>query len=363
MFPLDPSVGDIYENYEWNGTAWKFIGYEKINDYAPKDSPAITGVASLPSQTTIGVVNRIELEKLYGFSGQIASTEYVDNKVSDTLAGLTGGEVNFIQPTIDTPAGAIHMFGGLAAPFGYLLCDGSAVDRTAYASLFTAISTIYGAGNGTTTFNLPNLKGRVAIGADASQIAFDTVGETGGANTHQHIAGTSGNHDGHNHAIPAHGTNVGSINTSVGGAGDHGHNLTAHSHYSDHSHSVNPGSTATTSDSHSHGTAATGSTAIQATVGSAGGAPSRNHTHNTNSDSHSHTVNIATFTSGNSNYGNTAGANANTTSDGPGNHAHSVNTSAFNTSDGAGSHSHTTPASSTLSNLQPYIVVNYIIKT
>ena len=356
MFPLDPSVGDIYENYEWNGTAWKFIGYEKINDYAPKDSPAITGVASLPSQTTIGVVNRTEIEKLYGFSGQIASTQYVQEQINDTLANLTGGSVTIVQPTIDTPAGAIQMFGGLAAPFGYLLCDGSAVDRTAYAGLFTAISTTYGAGNGTTTFNLPNLKGRVVVGVDAAQTEFNVVGEVGGAKTHQHIAANSGNTD-HVHTAPAP-----TVNTN--GGGDHGHNIDGHSHYADHSHSVNPGSTSTSSDSHSHSTNATGVTAIQATVGNAGGAPGRNHTHGVSSDSHSHTVNIATFTSANANgEGINVRATALGTNGNPGNHTHGNTVGSITTNTGSGSHAHTIPASDTLSNLPPYIALNYIIKT
>ena len=354
MFPLDPSVGDVYENYEWNGVAWKFIGYEKINDYAPKDSPAITGVASLPSQTTIGVVNRTEIEKLYGFSGQIASIEYVQEQINDTLANLTGGSVTIVQPTIDTPAGAIQMFGGLAAPFGYLLCDGSAVDRTAYAGLFTAISTTYGAGNGTTTFNLPNLKGRVVVGVDAAQTEFNVLGEVGGAKTHQHIATNSGNTD-HVHTAPA-------PTVTTNGAGDHGHNIDGHSHYADHSHSVNPGSTATSSDSHSHITNTNSANASRATGTSAVALSS--HTHNTYSDSHSHTVNIATFTSATANgEGVNVRATALGTNGNPGNHTHGNTVGGITTNTGSGSHGHTIPASDTLSNLPPYIALNYIIKT
>lgn len=83
-----------------------------------------------------------------------------------------------------TPAGGIVAFGGSSAPTGYLLCDGSAVSRTTYAALYTAIGTTYGAGDGTTTFNLPNLKGRVIVGRDSGQTEFDNLGETGGAKTH-----------------------------------------------------------------------------------------------------------------------------------------------------------------------------------
>lgn len=68
-------------------------------------------------------------------------------------------------------------------PSGWLLCDGSAVSRTTYAALFALLGTAYGAGDGSTTFNLPNAKGRVLVGQDAAQVEFDTIGETGGAKT------------------------------------------------------------------------------------------------------------------------------------------------------------------------------------
>src|SRR3990167_4482456 len=57
------------------------------------------------------------------------------------------------------PAGAIIAFGGAVAPEGYLLCDGTAVSRTTYARLFNSISTAFGSGDGSTTFNVPNLQG------------------------------------------------------------------------------------------------------------------------------------------------------------------------------------------------------------
>ena len=82
------------------------------------------------------------------------------------------------------PAGTIVQWPAATAPANWLLCEGQAVSRTTYASLFAAIGVQYGAGDGTTTFNLPNLKGRVAVGLDSSQTEFDTLGETGGAKTH-----------------------------------------------------------------------------------------------------------------------------------------------------------------------------------
>lgn len=82
-----------------------------------------------------------------------------------------------------TPTGAVVAFAGATAPTNYLLCDGAAVSRTTYAELFTVLSTTYGAGDGSTTFNVPNLKGRAVVGLDASQTEFDARGETGGAKT------------------------------------------------------------------------------------------------------------------------------------------------------------------------------------
>ena len=68
----------------------------------------------------------------------------------------------------EVPAGIMQMFAGNTIPAGWLLCDGSAVSRTNYAKLFSAIGTTWGAGDGSTTFNLPNSIGRFAEGAATS---------------------------------------------------------------------------------------------------------------------------------------------------------------------------------------------------
>lgn len=84
------------------------------------------------------------------------------------------------------PIGAIVPYGGSAAPAGWLLCDGSAVSRTTYAALYAVLSTGYGAGNGTTTFNLPDLVGRIPVGLDSGDPDFNSRSDIGGAKTHTH---------------------------------------------------------------------------------------------------------------------------------------------------------------------------------
>lgn len=92
-------------------------------------------------------------------------------------------------------AGELKMFAGSTAPTGWLLCDGSAVSRTTFAGLFAVVGTTYGAGDGSTTFNLPDFRGRVAVGRDAGQTEFDVLGESGGAKTHTLTTGQLPSHD------------------------------------------------------------------------------------------------------------------------------------------------------------------------
>lgn len=71
-----------------------------------------------------------------------------------------------IQSALVIPPGVMWDYAGATAPTGYLLCNGQAVSRATYAALFAAIGTAWGAGDGSTTFNVPDMRGRVAIGKD-----------------------------------------------------------------------------------------------------------------------------------------------------------------------------------------------------
>lgn len=63
------------------------------------------------------------------------------------------------------PVGCVESFAGSVAPSGWLLCDGSTISRTTYQILFATIGTTFGAGDGATTFTLPDMKGRISVGA------------------------------------------------------------------------------------------------------------------------------------------------------------------------------------------------------
>lgn len=91
------------------------------------------------------------------------------------------------------PPGIIVPYGAAAAPANWLLCDGSEVSRATYAALFAAIGTTYGAGDGSSTFTLPDLRGRVPVGK-SSETEFNTLGETGGEKRHQLTVGELASH-------------------------------------------------------------------------------------------------------------------------------------------------------------------------
>lgn len=112
---------------------------------------------------------------------------YISLVANNTTIPSVDGVVNSNWRVISgsqgfVPTGAIVDFATATAPLGYLACDGSAISRTIYANLFSIIGTTWGAGDGSTTFNLPNAQRSVRVGAGGTSGngLNNTVGSTGG---------------------------------------------------------------------------------------------------------------------------------------------------------------------------------------
>jgi microcystin-dependent protein len=151
-----------------------------------------------------------------------SGTALVITKLSPSAATISImtalGEGPPDEAVVPAPVGTIIMFGGLSAPAGYLLCDGTAVSRTTYAPLYLKIGTIWGAGNGTTTFNLPDLRDRFprCTGTTAGEVGTrkpDTIK----SHTHGASSALAGAH-GHTSTLAAAGTHSHTASSADAGA-------------------------------------------------------------------------------------------------------------------------------------------------
>lgn len=135
--------------------------YIKLSDFAGKDA--------LPTGNPSKIVKGTEIDDEFAeivvhiaTKADLASPTLTGTPAAPTAAtGTNTTQVSttaFVQQELDVyvPAGSILLF-GMAVPSAYLQCDGSAVSRAGYADLFAAIGTTFGVGDGSTTFNLPNL--------------------------------------------------------------------------------------------------------------------------------------------------------------------------------------------------------------
>ena len=127
----------------------------------------------------------------------------VSDEVNNIVASYTVTKID------DALIGEIDLWPSATIPNGYLLCDGRAVSRTTYADLFNIIGTTYGAGDGSTTFNLPNISGKTVVGSNGTY----KLGNSGGSKTSKITTLPS-----HNHSIP-------SLSGTAAKAGAHTHNV------------------------------------------------------------------------------------------------------------------------------------------
>ena len=150
-----------------------------------------------------------------GAAGEITLDTDTNNiRIHD---GSTAGGAEII------PAGTIMAYGGASAPTGYLLCDASAVSRTTYARLFAAVGTAFGTGDGSTTFNVPDLRDKVPLGKGSNNATLGVTTGSAGASS----VLTSASKTGVTTAASNTGTgNTGTGNTGTGNSGGSGVTIT-----------------------------------------------------------------------------------------------------------------------------------------
>jgi len=286
------SFGGI--RYPSPGSQWylkKISGVWTLMARAPQQNPQLDPAFDpQPGETYIG--------------GEGKTYIVGDLEVTGTLTSAGSGGP-------DPEIGTIKLHAGSSAPTGWVLCDGSAISRTTFAALFAVIGTTFGVGDGSTTFNVPDLRGRVPVGQDSGQSEFNVLGETGGAKTHALTEAE----------LAAHDHNVGELvtgNQSV--SHTHAVSITSGTVSSDHTHNV------------PNVISPSGSGSGAFFESWPGGTGSRTHTTTGISANHTHAVS-----------GDTGSQSAS--------HSHTITGS---TADAGSGTAH--------NNLQPYIAINFIIK-
>jgi len=170
--------------FDVDTNALTFNSYDKAGTYAVSDSFDVL-IEVYDIFTTSAVQGAVPVAAVFmhwdGSDG-VGILKYRENGALD-VGGRVFSKAAGVSGQVE-PTGCMVMWPINTAPDGWLLCDGSAVSRTTYADLFAILGTTYGTGDGSTTFNLPNFKGRTPVGRDSGQTEFDTIGETGGAKTH-----------------------------------------------------------------------------------------------------------------------------------------------------------------------------------
>jgi len=149
---------------------------------ALSDSDPAKVISGSDFQTEFAAVQTAVNSKadLNGNSGEDFSCNDITVAGDITLSGTIVGFTSI-------PAGAIIPYISETEPSGWLKCDGSAVSRTTYSTLFAVIGTSFGTGDGSTTFNLPDLQGRTVIGSGSgSGLTSRTLAASGGAETDSH---------------------------------------------------------------------------------------------------------------------------------------------------------------------------------
>lgn len=147
------------------------------------------------------------------------------HKITNLAAGTNPSDAVRLDQISDIglPIGTVIPFAGSTAPGGWVLCDGRAISRTDFAALYDVIGTTYGSGNGSTTFNVPDIRGRVVAGADnMGGTAANRLTSTGlGTTASRGAVGGTQTHTLTTAQMPQHNHGAGSLAT--GSSGSHSH--------------------------------------------------------------------------------------------------------------------------------------------
>lgn len=165
-----------------------------------RQEPTVAYTVSGTSMTMTGAV--ASTDNFYVVFSGLTQGTIVPPDGSVTAAKLAPGAVQAFV------SGMLLPYAGTSAPTGWLFAYGQAVSRTTYADLFTAVGTTYGSGDGSTTFNLPDLRGRVVAGQDdmggtsanrltdqSGGLDGDVLGDTGGSETHTLVTSEMPSHN------------------------------------------------------------------------------------------------------------------------------------------------------------------------
>lgn len=162
-----------------------------------------TGNSSIPYRAGVAITTAATL------TAGVAANNLVQLDGAGALPAVDGSALTGIGVVSE-----MKMIGGYTAPAKWLLCQGQAISRTTYADLFGAIGTVFGAGDGSTTFNIPDMRGRVPVGVGTgSGLTARALGAAGGEEAHVQTAAEMASHYHNQHAAV---TSGGSLLTQVG---------------------------------------------------------------------------------------------------------------------------------------------------